>query len=213
MAPVLKIAETKPVRSPERQALAAAIEKAQALLGEINATSAAIQYAKDEVRSAKSQVAKYETELASAKSDQAKILVARALGDDKRTVQKPAEARRALEQARDDLESVEEAQVELTEKLKRMQHDFTVYAERKVQECAQAVIKSDPATQAHLRRLGDLERDFKKAQVFLTQQPLFHPRNKHDLIGDTRIDITAAEQPFEDWNRALQSDADASFAP
>jgi chromosome segregation ATPase len=208
--PALRLAESKPDRSPERAALAQAIEDAQTLLAEINATDGAVRYAKLEVSRAKSNVAKFEQQLADAKTDQAQILVARALGDQNRTVQKTAqEARRDLENSKDDLEAMEEAQASLEEKLKDLQGQYQS-AEAKVKARVHEVIATDEATIAFVRRFAETERAYLESLSFIDHCPLLHPKNIHAHIGDRRFDPATAIASWRDWEARLREDPDAT---
>jgi hypothetical protein len=211
MTATLKLAESKPERTPERAALAEAIEKSQALLEQVNLTQVAIRYAQDEVRRGKANVAKFEKQLADAKSDQAQILIARAMGETRSVQTTARDARRSLENAADDLSATEEAEAELIEKLKSLQADLSSFAGPKVRECALKVIQTDPQTIAFIKRFAEVERLYLSALAFINNCPTMHCEHIHALIGDRKFDPNTATAIWKSWEISLREDPDAQM--
>jgi ribosomal 50S subunit-associated protein YjgA (DUF615 family) len=196
-------------RSPERTALAEAIRVRNSILAETKALSAALSYARSEVSLQKELVREAEDNLETAKADKTKQIISAALGTKSGPHRTVSEARLQLENRADELQSAIEAEQEIAEKLKVWEQRLAIVGT--LENKAQAVIQTDPATAEFLRQFGDLERQYLRAKAFLTEYPSAHPKDKWALVGDTRVDPKEAIAPFKNWERRLLIDPDAEL--
>jgi hypothetical protein len=175
----------------------------------VEATTKAIDFARDEVRRCRTAVAAAEQNVESAKANYSNILVARARVET-RTATKTAEARSELESARDDLDCAVEAVKSLEAELKARESDLH-RAGSPLRACVQSVIRPDPATHAFLKHFREhLEPNYLRARGLGNRCPLLHPEGTSKATW--QIDVPAAEQPWNDWERPLHTDADATLA-
>jgi hypothetical protein len=222
MSPKLKIAQDgpidgspidgedkeSPVRSPEREALAQEIARRDSILSETKALSAGVAYARDEIRRARQMVTTCEDNLEQAKADTAKHMVSRALGASAPGHRTSAQTRLALQAAQDELDSAIEAEATLAGRLREWEQRLAITG---VHNRVQAVIQTDPATVKFLRDFGELETRYLKAKAFVSECPTFHPPNKFELIGDTKVFASEHVAPWKNWEKRLNLDPDAEL--
>jgi chromosome segregation ATPase len=206
--PALRLASSDNARTPERAALAAAIEALNSDKAAVEETEAGIRYAREEIRRARAAVEQAMEALESARAQKAEFMVSRALGNAGNLKKTIREAKIELEVAREDEAAISDAAATLNAQLKQCQGNFS-HSEAKVKTCAQEVIKTDESTNAFLARFGKLEHEYLTAKAFVDGLVLLHPQNMRDVIGDTRINVVEAEAPWRAWEERLHSDPDA----
>lgn len=203
----LELAEEE--RSPEREALAEAIESYNVDKAAIAAVESAIDFAKGEIRSARAAVEEAEAALEACKSERAQNLVSRAKGESRTVAKTSREARAELQVAQDELEAAIEAEAALHVQLKQARRNLS-FSEPGLRNRVHEVIKTDPATHAYLKLFAQVEREYSTMLAFINGLPLFHPENLSALLGDRRFNADEAQAPWRDWEQRLREDPDAT---
>jgi hypothetical protein len=206
----LRLATGEKDRSPERAALAHAIEVFNANKATVDTLQSAVSFARDGIRAARSVADKAEAALEAVKQARAEHLVFQAKKGEPPSVQNTSRERAEFQVALDEVEVAFSAEANLSAELATAQGKLT-FSESQLKARVLDVIKSDPETRDFLSSFGNLERRYLRAKAFLTQLPTFHPEDKYALIGNTNLNLNDAERPWRDWAQALQSDADAPF--
>jgi predicted nucleic acid-binding Zn-ribbon protein len=144
MKPNLKIAGEAPPRSPEREALAAAIERRDAAANRLAAIKTAQERAMNSVFDLKDAVDKAIAALDEAKADESRQLVEAFIGGDTAVVSPVKSAAAAVEEANARLATARQMRAALEQEEKTAENDL-MWAKNKIDDTVSAAVKTDPA--------------------------------------------------------------------
>ena len=206
-----KVASQISSRSPERQALAAAIEASAQLSVEIEAIEGAHEGATQSVYAARHAVEDAEKAIEDAKTNAADFLTKKLLGTAGAAPLTIKQARAALQDAEDELVAAQAAREALRQKLSAMEKRPS-FAESKIKECALAVIAAEAPIADFVARYERANCEFTDAARILQwfevknlaeRKPEYRPGDPEPK----QLDVPGAS-PWQTAFEALQLDPD-----
>jgi predicted KAP-like P-loop ATPase len=216
MVAKLKAVESAPrERTPEREALAEAIQKRDKAQQRVDAINTALEQIESDVRVSQNAVEDSMAAIATAKSAHAKYLTERALGRATTRPRTVAEHRADHEAAKIALADARDSEEELQADLNAAQNVLEL-AKSTVMNALVAVVSSSPEVLALVNRYQNAAREAKRAAAALDRLKAGGPRFLPKAVSRWREEIE--EQYFEDlaeeWRtavNALHTNADAAL--
>jgi chromosome segregation ATPase len=173
--PAMRLVDaTSPPRTPEREALAEAIERHSAARERLAAIKTAQERAFDSVINLKDAVDKAIAALDEAKADESRQLVEAFIGGETAVVASPVKAAVAnVEQANDLLDTARRTRAALEAEIKAVESEL-MFADMALDKCVGDVVRAEPAVRklaaeyaAAQRRAVDLQRAMEAIQSYL----------------------------------------------
>jgi chromosome segregation ATPase len=206
-----------PPRSPEREALAAAIERRNNAVRGLDATQKALSDMQTRRTDARAAVDKAKADVETAKTETAAHLTATALGQ---VVDAPLtikEARGGLQEAEDAFETVQSTIATLETNIKAWNEDL-YWAKDKLEKAPKAVVHSEPAIRSLVAKFEAVKSELERRRfdlLWLSRKDLIPAdlvnwgldRLQHIPLADALPDGTAP------WKAALDELAVNSGAP
>jgi predicted nucleic acid-binding Zn-ribbon protein len=220
MNKLLRLATGKsepPPRSPEREVLAAAIEKHSAAVRELDVTKQALRTAKDRIYQDGNQaevVERAKAAVEDAKTNAAAHMTKTLLGNAGAAPVSVKEARRALQAAEDDLEALQAVEATLAKRVADCERDLAI-AKRKLDEAIRDVVFSGPGIRKLLIEFDNLKRDLEirgRALSWFSRRFLIPDEFKNwqstKMYDPAHREVPEGTEPWKDALEQLAIDAD-----
>lgn len=196
-------------RSPERTALAVAIERHRNAVRQKEGAEAALE----NIRAARLEgaVERAATALEEAKINAARYLTDIALGQRGEFPLSVKEARAAHQAAVDESEIALTAKCSLEERIKLADNELK-WAQRQLRECVEEVVKAEPAIRGFVERF--IQRDKERAAEYEVLSALFRKSMIPDDLkswDSVPSHVSIRETPWDGFFKALETDPDAPF--